>query len=72
MISPIVLKISMQYEDYTENSVIPHPETMQFNDFYKIYFREGFKCLVMFNDPEDTCNFVMFYLIGYVISLFIL
>ena len=45
---------------------------MSFHDFISAYFREGFGCLVIMGDPDDTCNFVLFYLIGYVFSLFVL
>ena len=70
--TPFILQISKQYEDYSENKAIPDPENMTLSEFMKIYFTEGFKCLVIMGDSEDTCNFVLFYLIGYVSSLFVL
>ena len=46
---------------------------MALGEFMGTYFSEGFGCLVMFTNeehPDDTCEWTMFYLIGYVVSLF--
>ena len=70
--TPIILKISKEYEDYSKNPAFSNIDSMSFHDFISAYFREGFECLVIMGDSEDTCNFVLFYLIGYVFSLFVL
>ena len=70
--TPLVLSISKNYEDYEGNEALPDPKNMALGDFMKTYFSEGFKCLIIMGDTTDTCNFVLFYLIGYVFSLFVL
>ena len=70
--TPIILKVSKEYEDYSGNSAFANIDSMSFHDFISAYFREGFGCLVIMGDPSDTCNFVLFYLLGYVFSLFVL
>lgn len=70
VITPLILLISKNYEDYDADSAINDPKDMPLTEFMSKYLSEGFGCLVMFNDSDDTCNFVFFYLIGYVCSLF--
>ena len=70
--TPIILKVSKEYEDYSGNSAFKNIDNMSYHEFISTYFREGFGCLVIMGNPEDTCNFVLFYLIGYVFSLFVL
>lgn len=72
LITPIILKISKEYEDYAENPAFDGIETMSFAEFMQIYFTEGFSCLVIMGNPDDTCNFILFYLVAYVGSLFVL
>ena len=70
--TPIILQISKKYEDYSENSAFTDLDNFTFHEFISTYFSEGFECLVIMGDHHDTCNFVLFYLLGYVFSLFVL
>jgi len=70
--TPLVLQISKNYENYSGNAAFDGIDDMSFSEFLKIYFTEGFSCLVIIGNPDDSCNFVIFYLIAYVSSLFVL
>lgn len=71
-ITPLILQISKQYEDYSENPKIDDAENMPLGKFISIYFSEGITCLFDIDSPNNQCDYSFFYLIGYVFSLFVL
>ena len=40
-ITPIILSISREYEDYSKNEKIPDPQSMSLGEFIKEYFNQG-------------------------------
>ena len=52
-ISPLVLSVSKEYEDYHQLPFKPDEKTLP--DFMKWYFSEGFKCLFMVSDENPQC-----------------
>ena len=72
IITPFILQISKQYEDYG-GSEIPDAKDMDLSDFMGDYFQEGFQCLFDSADQSDSrCDYSFIYLLGYVVSLFVL
>lgn len=72
LITPLVLSLSQQYEDYSKNKQIPDPKDLSTGEFIKEYFTYGSECLFEFNDTDSNCKFSLFYLVGYVFSIFVL
>lgn len=72
IITPFVLQVSKQYEDYSHNAAVEDPKNMPLWEFMGIYFDEGLTCLFQVEDKEDRCNYSFLYLLGYVFSLFVL
>ena len=72
VITPFILQISKQYEDYSGNKSMEDPKTMALSDFIGTYFSEGLGCLFMVDNCGNTCNYSFVYLFGYVFSLFTL
>ena len=70
--TPFILQVSKQYEDYSEDVDISNPKDMQLSEFMKVYFSEGLSCLFVVDDPTDTCNYSFLPLLGYVFSLFVI
>ena len=70
--TPFVLQVSKQYEDYSQNKVMSDPSAMELSEFVKVYFTECLNCLLEVDDAKDTCNFSFVPLLGYVFSLFVL
>ena len=70
MISPFVLKVSKEYEDYGALSF--DPKEMNIIEFMQWYFGEGLTCLFQLDNENDRCQYSFVFLIGYVVSLFVL
>lgn len=45
MMTPLILQVSKEYEDYSGNMAIPDPKSMPLSDFMVSYFSEGLTCL---------------------------
>ena len=72
IITPFILQVSKNYEDYDGSDVVD-PKDMDLSDFMGIYFREGFTCLFDTDDANDArCDYSFLFLLGYVVSLFVL
>ena len=71
IMTPFILTVSKQYEDYSSNKQIDSPKDMPLSEFMKDYFREGFNCLLELNDETAECHWSFVYLLGYVFSLFV-
>jgi len=50
IITPFILQVSKEYEDYSHNEHIEDPKNMPLGEFMKDYFREGFNCLLELDD----------------------
>ena len=72
IITPFILQVSKEYEDYSETPAIVDPKNMALSDFMGIYFSEGLSCLFEVDSPGEHCNYSFVYLLGYVFSLFVL
>ena len=72
IITPFILQVSKEYEDYSDNPAINDPKNMALSTFMATYFREGLTCLFQLNDNHDQCDYSFIYLLGYVFSLFVL
>ena len=71
-ITPFILQISKEYEDYSGNKQISDPKSMTLTDFMGAYFSEGFSCLLGTEIEDKHCDYSYIYLLGYVFALFIL
>lgn len=45
---------------------------MALGEFMRDYFKEGLECLLQLDDSSSECHYSFIYLIGYVLSLFVL
>ena len=69
VISPFVLQVSKSYEDY---GAADNVTEMSLGTFMKWYFGKGFSCLLELDNDDERCDYSFIYLMGYVISLFLL
>ena len=72
VMTPFILQISKQYEDYSKNKQIEDPKDLPLGEFIRDYFSEGFSCLLELNDETKECHYSFVFLLGYVFSLFVL
>ena len=73
VISPLILNFSRNYEDYRPVHFDPHTEAL--GDFMKWYFLKGFNCIFevnIDNGESARCHYSSVFMIGYVLSLFVL
>ena len=70
LISPFVLHVSKQYEDY--GALAFDPKELTLVEFIRWYFGEGLGCLFQLDNEDHRCQYSFVYLIGYVVSLFVL
>ena len=71
IISPFVLQVSKTYEDYGAHIDVD-PKSMSLGEFMGWYFSNGFGCLFEVDDKDPRCDYSAVFLLGYVISLFML
>lgn len=73
IITPFVLQVSKEYEDYSANTEITNPKDIPLFEFMGDYFSEGMTCLFQIEEKStDRCNYSFVYLLGYVFSLFVM
>jgi hypothetical protein len=78
MITPAILSISQQYEDYSTNDTpLANYSSESFGTFAKAYFYYGFNCILGFDksveaDPQGQCENSFWFMMGYVVSIFVL
>lgn len=73
IMTPFILQLSKNYEEYGPESGIDDPQAMGLSQFMGTYFSNGFSCLFGMEDRRfDRCEGSFFYLLGYVFSLFVL
>ena len=65
-----MLQVSKEYEDY--GGLVEDPKSMSLGEFMSWYFSGGFGCLFEVDNDDPRCNYSFLYLLGYVISLFML
>ena len=75
MITPAILSISKEYENYDGAGF--DPKQMHLWEFIGTYFSRGFSCLLETKDVgsgenNEHCKFSFLYLMGYVFALFLL
>ena len=76
-ISPLILNFSKHYENYKPVDMYdPSQETL--GDFMRWYFEKGLNCIFHVNPnisditAKDKCHYSFYYMMGYVLSLFML
>ena len=72
VMTPFVLQVSKEYEDYSGNTAIADPKNMPLWEFMAAYFSEGLSCLFQVENKLGRCDYSFVYLLGYVFSLFVL
>lgn len=69
-ISPLVLSLSKEYEDYGHADI--DAQNLSLSEFMGWYFGGGLSCLFEVNNGDPNCDYSFVYLLGYVLSLFML
>lgn len=74
IITPAIIGISQQYENYSKGP-LKDLQTGEFGPFFAGYFYNGFQCIFR-TQPEPNlypdCEFGFMYILGYVISIFVI
>jgi hypothetical protein len=72
LILPAILAVSKEYENYG-GSPLADAVDGSFLDFVVAYFTTGFECVFKMSPSDNShCEFSFFYLLGYVLSIFII
>ncbi len=71
IITPVILAISKEYENY-DGSPLAVPAEESLGKFFTAYFKTGFECVFSMSASDTShCEFSLFYIIGYVVSIFV-
>lgn len=73
IIFPAIAAVSKQYENYDGSPLQPYQEST-FSVFFEHYISYGFGCIFDMTPQNDgdRCEFSLLYIIGYVLSIFII
>lgn len=73
LITPAILAISKEYENYDNSPLANVAADGSLSAFIGAYFATGFECVFSMSASDSShCEFSLFYLIGYVVSIFVI